>query len=768
MKNGLFDRIKVWTDLETLHNEDLNAEFNNFINNLYSAKLGSGIETVAELQATFDPGEVGSENIPSSILEHIQALAHIIREITGEDQWYESPSTSLKEIEDALDSSGLIEKNRIVSGRTDANRQPMYLVPEGTAPTINLLATAVPLVTIINGEQVIFDADDAIVGLPTAVGGAADEALVNDVALVGQESSRTLGERYTTIPIDTIGPNILANDGTLQAFKKGSEIFIAEVDVAGAALKNAFRGWMFDSADFNPGRETLSDNDVITQLRSTWVFGIKIDDDTRDLAFTQRQPFVSETQPPGALSGDYWFDLTAQVWKRLDGVSFVVANAVLLGVCVLDNANCIGARSADFDRPFSNLNTLELQFIGVENVRSKEQNVKISLYGTQYFYNHGEIDWVMSQHLDGVEASSTKYYLYLTDRGGARISAVPPHERLDGLLGFYHPSKPWRCVGSIDNDGSSNFVGESLEGLDEKYGAGFTSTAALALDIATQAEHLIIGRSRVGRVARGALNIVSNRNAWRSDQNGVDSFGGSAINMYSRAGGVTADGFISYIAYGDGSDASANSHFFFSRSGPGALKQLLKIKDGLSEFTDSIRVGVNALIAGELQFFDALGPILNRIDDGVARLRQVLVIGEGPGSRIEQGPSAMTVLTRPHGANNARALILHASTTAMKIIRGTVDVNAASVFLIEGEGFTVATNPDVNSIKILFNVAFASNPTTVATMDKVIHGTQNRIASVQGVLTTEVNIVIREDDGTPRDGRIYFMCMGPVTTSEFA
>jgi len=480
-KIGLFSRVKVWTDLEVIFNPDLNGEFNQILNNLYSEKLGSSIDTVPELQALFDPGELNSENIPSSILDHIRSLAQIIVEITGKSFWYQSPSISLDEIEAALDASGLIESNRIVSGRVDGNRQPMFLQPDGTVATIKLLATTVNLVTSINESQVIFDEDDSIAGLPTPAGGAADEVKVDDSTLSDQEFTRTLGERYTTITIGTIGANVAAKDGTVQAFLKGTEVFLAEIDVANLVLKNAKRGWMFDSTDLNTGRDTLADTDTLTMLRITWVFAKKVDDTNNDLDFVQTQPFVAAVQPAGASNGDFWFDLVNQTWKKLEGASFNVIDAILLGTCALDSTKCIAARSLDFTKLYSGLNTLELQHEGAENVRSKEQNVTISLYGTQYQWNNGEIDWTMSLNLDSgvVEASDVKYFLYLTDQGEPIISDISPHERLDALQGFYHPSKPYRCVGSVDNDSSSDFEPESVEGLDEKYGAGFVSTSAI-------------------------------------------------------------------------------------------------------------------------------------------------------------------------------------------------------------------------------------------------------------------------------------------------
>jgi hypothetical protein len=756
MKQALFSRTKVWTDLETIANEHLNLEFNNFINNLYSGKLGSGIETVAGLQTLFDPGEVGSENLPSSTLEHIQSLQQLIKDITGKDQWYETPGTTLEELESALDSSGLLEENRIVSGRVDGNNQPMYLQPDGTLAKIDLLATTVNLATVINGESVVFTADDSIDGLPTTAGGAADQCQVNDASLTDQEFTRTLGERYSVIPIDTLGANVSAKDGTLQAFQKDSEIFIAEIDVAAGVLKNAKRGWMFDDLDSNSGRDTLADGDTITLLRMTWVFGNKVDDANRDLDFTQNQPYVSGSQPAGAVNGDYWFDLVNQTWKKLEGASFNVVDSILLGVCAVNDTACIGARSLDFDKPYSSLNTLELQYEGVENVRSKEQNVKISLYGTQYFYNNGEIDWTMSANLDAgvVEAADTTYYLYLTDQGDAKISDISPHERLDVLRGFYHPSKPWRCVGSVDNDSGSDFDSESVEGLDEVYGAGFTSTSAQALDIATLAQYLFVGRLRRKRTGLGALALKSNASAPDPGGSGADDGGGSAIHLFNRSGGTDSDGRIDYVAYGDGSGGDSNKHRFYVRTADSVLKLLVSFADGLATFTDTV-VAPRYNVGDNNQF-------LQKGDsNGIVRLRNILEINDTTDSKT-LGVSGTAFIAGNNIFNKQKAVMISekgaSGNVPLYTIRGVITKDPDGE--IRGEGFQVTT-PGGDLVRVEFDQDFDAAPTVVATCIDTTGSKSVFPVLVGDATVSKVDFRIYDDAGTSTDGTIHFIAIGP-------
>lgn len=49
----------------------------------------------AAMQATTDPGEVGSESRATSLEGELQRLRFILAEITGRTQWYETPEMYL-------------------------------------------------------------------------------------------------------------------------------------------------------------------------------------------------------------------------------------------------------------------------------------------------------------------------------------------------------------------------------------------------------------------------------------------------------------------------------------------------------------------------------------------------------------------------------------------------------------------------------------------------------------------------------------------------
>lgn len=92
---ALLSRVKTWI-AEVLTASDLNAELDNIINNGLKADkiVGSSADTSA-MQAVTDPGELGTESLASDVEGEIKRLRNMIKEITGQAQWYISPPRSI-------------------------------------------------------------------------------------------------------------------------------------------------------------------------------------------------------------------------------------------------------------------------------------------------------------------------------------------------------------------------------------------------------------------------------------------------------------------------------------------------------------------------------------------------------------------------------------------------------------------------------------------------------------------------------------------------
>jgi hypothetical protein len=349
---GFFARVKQWIGLENLTFSDLNSEINNIIQKVGADTISGAnstngsASTVNAMQATQNPGGVGTEVLARTLQDDIKQLRYQLNSLIGGAQWYSSPAQSIASLNGLVNGISYVPSNRLISGRQNANDQPMFLVPSGSADTITLKATTTNLATYINGTSYTFTADATITGLSLAPS-------TNNTCLVdngtsyftnASQASKALGERGTTIKIKTIGTGISALNGTYAAFKTGTEYFIAEVDTSNSQLKNAWRGVGFDSSDAWLARTTLTDGGTITLMKLAWIFGTN----AGSLDVTYNKPSVSFVAPTSPAIGDYWQDLSVQQWKKYSGTTWVNQSAVMLGLCIQDTTNCKCARSFDF------------------------------------------------------------------------------------------------------------------------------------------------------------------------------------------------------------------------------------------------------------------------------------------------------------------------------------------------------------------------------------------------------------------------------------
>lgn len=468
---GLFSRIKTWIQDEKVIFTDLNGEFDNIINNAEAQRLKGHSDSVIQMQLQENPGGVGSEITGTGIstADEIERLRFAVSRMIGGNYWYETPNNSINGLSSIANQSSSLAPNRIASGRADANSQPMYLVPDGAAAKITLKATATHLSYYIASTPYTATVDYSLTGLSTAPS-TNNTALVNDFNLsntITQGEANPLplqsvyGVNFLTpytdpkvITIQSAGSNIAALVGQFAAFKIGSEYFTAYVKSA-TQLTNCMRGYFFDPADLWVPRSAFSNGDTITLMKLTWVYLLQ--NGTLDVSYTN--PVVSGTAPASANPGDYWYDTGNKVWMKRGSSAFAAANAIFAGVCIQDSTKTVAARSAAFFAQFDATNTVQLVLgQSATIVQSARPSGTVSVMGTTLSFQNSNIVWDSSLNMDsGVTLTSgTQYYFYLTPQGSPKISDVPPYDRTQDHLGFYHPAKPWRCLGQAFY-GSSSF-----------------------------------------------------------------------------------------------------------------------------------------------------------------------------------------------------------------------------------------------------------------------------------------------------------------------
>lgn len=460
---GLFiSRIKNWLGYENLKNTDLNTEFNNLIakvgaDTLSSANSTNGsAPTVPAMQTQESPGAVGTEVLASTAQDDTQQLRYQIAAITGNPYWYSSPAASIASITSSLNSLFTVPASRIISGRMDANGQPMFLVPAGSSDTVTLKATATNFVAYTSGVSRTYVADISISGLSTAPS-SNNTCLVNNTALTGTQATKSQGEFDTQITIDTVGSAITALNGKYAAFKTSTEYFIGLVDTTNNRIYKCTRGFGFDSSDAWIARVAVSDDQTITLMSLAWIFAT-YNASTPGLDVTYSKPTISVATPGAPSIGDYWYDVVNTTWKRYSGSAFVSQQATLIGACIVDTSNVVAARSFDFFKPFNTLNNIELEYLSTTSVRATKLNQQASVYGVTYPFTETQPVWDTSTTLDTGTTliANTNYYCYVTNTGDLKTSFIAPHERKYDLLGQYLPNKPWRCIGSFLTDGTDS------------------------------------------------------------------------------------------------------------------------------------------------------------------------------------------------------------------------------------------------------------------------------------------------------------------------
>jgi hypothetical protein len=368
---------------------------------------------------------------------------------------------------DAVDTSLLTApKNRIVSGKTrSASNQPQFIDPNGAAASFILEGATTNLVVDINGATVQAITDITKSSLTVGPSTTATCTIAESSA-ADQDSTRTWGEKYAeleTIGVGSMGAEMQAFIGQYQAIKiegVSTEYALAYIEST-VLLSDIHRGFFYDSSGNPVNRTAFSNSDTITVLSTGWVF-LENDGATVDVSY--KTPIRSYTAPSSPATGDYWYDMANETWKRYDGSSFQIINRTLVGIVAIDSSNCVAARSFDFYQKFSKTNTAEMEVSTTEIVQMRNENAVVNVYGNELSFGFNHESWNITTDLasatdmyDSSEQASTTYYAYLADTGETIISDIEPYNRPD-LLGFYHPHNPWRCIAVMYNDSGSDII----------------------------------------------------------------------------------------------------------------------------------------------------------------------------------------------------------------------------------------------------------------------------------------------------------------------
>jgi len=465
MPGAIFSRIKNWT-AEKLTNEDLNAEIDNILDNFKPDQMDDYSINVAQMQSAVDPGELGSEAVATTLAGELERLRFAIGEIKGTTQWYESGDSTIAELASAL--GGGLADNRIISGLTSANSSsPVFLIPAGNDNVLTLDANPTALLYAVEGTTYSIGSDLTASGLITAPT-SNNTCLVDDAEAGDEDYTRYLGMYGTVILVDAVGSEITGRDGVVSAFKinDGSidEYFTGIYDNSLGLIRDCRRGYFFNSSSAPIPATPFADHDTITLMKLTWIFATA----ASTIVVSYLNPIYSAVEPVSPSTGQYWFDVANDTWKTFDSAQWIDANAHLIGTCIQDESgNTVGAKSYDLFKNFEKLDTMLLERVSATEVRTIHNENTINVYGTRRRWEHGRLAFNIATDLaSGLsESANTTYFLYLQEDGTPVMDEDAPYDRRSDLLGWYHPHEAWRCVGKVDNDGSSNLDATTLVSL---------------------------------------------------------------------------------------------------------------------------------------------------------------------------------------------------------------------------------------------------------------------------------------------------------------
>lgn len=458
MSTATFPRLHTWGPNDVVLGADLNAEFNNVLNNLNPPGMGSYSDTAATMKIQTSPGAVGSESLATSLAGELERLRYQLAQIIGatSNLWYAAVPASLTGLVNAVGSSSL--GSRIVSGPTTGNSSQLQaFFPVGTAASVVLSASGTPLVYVVGGVNYTISTNATITGLSLGPGNNATGS--NSSGLIAsQQWTKGLGQYGTGVPLANIGAINLT--GQYVAFQHGAtaEYFIG-VPISGivgktgatAMLTNCWRGCFHNSAG-GILTQPIADSEVYTQMKLAWIFaGTNL-----SLAVTYNNPAYQNSTPTSPASGDYWFNLNTSVWMTY-GSQWNTANATLVGMCVQNATACVGARTFDSYVSANSLSTVNVDFSNATAAQARGPFSQLQVFGTKLNFGDAVMQWTTTGLDTNVTLSGTLAYFYVKESGAQIVSDVMPMQRRD-LGGLYHPRETWRCVGVSHLNGSSQFT----------------------------------------------------------------------------------------------------------------------------------------------------------------------------------------------------------------------------------------------------------------------------------------------------------------------
>jgi hypothetical protein len=461
-----------------------------------------------------------------------------------------------------LDTNALLSRShRIVSGAAKTSGYPEFLEAAGSGNGLSadILASTTDLELSVDGEDVTIESDQTFPAL-TAAPGSQNTCAINDASLAGASSTKILGEYDRSyITIGTIGTGITALNGTIAAFLKGSEVFLALIDTGNSRLYPIYRGWAGTS------RETLSHTNTITLLKLSTLL-MKSDGLTK--VSSTYYPESVTVAPIAGTAGKVYIERSTGRHAYDDGAT-INYDYIILGWAVCDSADCEWVQPYDFDLAWDSDADVDFYIHNTTTLKIKAGS-RGAVAGAEVGFPQ-DIS-VTTSDLDAGEALTvdTDYFVYMKNTGAVVLSTVPPRPPHFLIRGAYHPLNYYRAIGMVHTNGSSQFEkiylshvsedkitttadGIHVDGTVEADGvltdAGSVSAPAHAFTTDTDSGMYRIGANNVG-VAAGGVKALDLSATAASVPGTIETASGGAFKAKVYTGTIAASATADITAPG--------------------------------------------------------------------------------------------------------------------------------------------------------------------------------------------------------------------------
>lgn len=189
---AILSRFKNWVSGEVLTAADLNAEFNNIVNNLTASNVEGGSANVTAMRVTQDPGEVGTEVLAASVLEEIRQLRRILVEITGKTYWYQTPVSSLEGFLNGTGQVDVIADNIVSAAKLQTNSVTTVKIADLNVTTAKIALLAVSTAQLADASITTAKLQDASVSTNKIINLNVTSQKIADNAVTHNKKDRTL------------------------------------------------------------------------------------------------------------------------------------------------------------------------------------------------------------------------------------------------------------------------------------------------------------------------------------------------------------------------------------------------------------------------------------------------------------------------------------------------------------------------------------------------------------------------------------------------